>query len=235
MLRIAVGKPKQFPDTPEARAQRCGRRTSLRRTNSGAGGFRYGLEVREECRRAIELKVLNYNSKDELDYSDPPKRYVVVGGNRLSRGLTLEGLSISFFTRDTNYYDTLLQMGRWFGYRPGYVDLTRIYVEGAMARQFSDLARVELELRADIAKYARKPDPPTPLELMPRIRSHPSLGGDVATEDGRWQAGQHLLPEHGPADGHVPDWRQGCPASATRRPPRSLIKGMGRPDISLSS
>ncbi len=124
---------------------------------------------------AIEFKTLNYNSQDELDYTLPPKRYVVIGGNRLSRGLTLEGLSVSFFTRNATTYDTLLQMGRWFGFRPGYADLTAIYVEEAMANQFADLARVELELRADLAKYARKPNPPTPRELMPKIRSHPAL------------------------------------------------------------
>lgn len=124
---------------------------------------------------AIEFKTLNYNSTDELDYTSPPKRYIVIGGNRLSRGLTLEGLSVSFFTRNATTYDTLLQMGRWFGFRPSYADLTAIFVEEAMANQFADLARVELELRADLAKYARKPNPPTPLELMPKIRSHPSL------------------------------------------------------------
>lgn len=124
---------------------------------------------------AIEFKTLNYNSADELDYTLPAKRYIVIGGNRLSRGLTLEGLSVSFFTRNATTYDTLLQMGRWFGFRPGYADLTAIYVEKTMANQFADLARVELELRADLAKYARKPNPPTPLELMPKIRSHPAL------------------------------------------------------------
>ena len=174
MLKVAVGKPKVFPATAK-RAREMWKDDFVAKTNSEPSDFDTVWKFAKGIVESIELKVLNYNTKEELDYSDPPKRYVVVGGNRLSRGLTLEGLSISFFTRDTNYYDTLLQMGRWFGYRPGYVDLTRIYVESSMARQFSELARVELELRADIAKYARKPDPPTPLELMPRIRSHPSL------------------------------------------------------------
>lgn len=62
---------------------------------------------------SVEVKILNSNSDDELDYTGYPKRYVVVGGNRLSRGLTLEGLSVSVFTRAANQYDTLLQMGRW--------------------------------------------------------------------------------------------------------------------------
>lgn len=124
---------------------------------------------------SIEVKVLNVYSNDELDYTDPPKRYVVVGGNRLSRGLTLEGLSISFFTRTANQYDTLLQMGRWFGYRPQYQDLTRIYVQPTLAERFAELARVEDELRADLRKYAEEPDPPTPLQLKPIIRRHPTM------------------------------------------------------------
>ncbi|HEY6141238.1 MAG TPA: Z1 domain-containing protein [Thermoanaerobaculia bacterium] len=124
---------------------------------------------------AIEVKVLNVDSPDELDYTDPPKRYVVVGGNRLSRGLTLEGLSISFFTRPANQYDTLLQMGRWFGYRPQYHDLTRIYVQPALADRFAELARVEDELRNDLKKYAEEPDPPSPVELKPIIRRHPTM------------------------------------------------------------
>lgn len=124
---------------------------------------------------SIEVKVLNSHSDDELDYTGHPKRYVVVGGNRLSRGLTLEGLSVSVFTRDPNQYDTLLQMGRWFGYRPHYHDLTRIYVGSQLAERFAELARVEEELRADLSKYAQQPDPPTPLQLKPVIRSHPTM------------------------------------------------------------
>lgn len=124
---------------------------------------------------SIEIKVLNYRSSDKLDYTGTPKRYIVVGGNKLSRGLTLEGLSISLFTRDANQYDTLLQMGRWFGYRPQYYDLTRIYVDKQMAEHFAELARVEDELRADLRKYAQQPNPPTPLELKPRIRTHPTM------------------------------------------------------------
>ncbi|MBK8125702.1 MAG: Z1 domain-containing protein [Elusimicrobia bacterium] len=134
--------------------------------------WRYAKDVVD----SLELKILNVGSPDELDYaSHTPKRYVVVGGNRLSRGLTLEGLSISVFLRDTNTYDTLLQMGRWFGFRPRYHDLTRIYVEETTAELFADLARVEADLRADLMKYAQEPNPPTPVEVLPRIRFHPIL------------------------------------------------------------
>ncbi len=134
--------------------------------------WRFARTVAED----LELCVLNYGSEDLLQYSiPPPKRYVVVGGNRLSRGLTLEGLSVSLFTRTASTYDTLLQMGRWFGYRPGYHDLTRIFVEPRLATLFADLARVELELRSDLRKYAQDPDPPTPAELAPKIRVHPAM------------------------------------------------------------
>jgi len=68
----------------------------------------------------------NVNRLNYMDYSDGLS-VIVVGGNKLSRGLTLEGLSTSYFLRATRFYDTLLQMGRWFGYRPGYADLCRLF------------------------------------------------------------------------------------------------------------
>lgn len=130
---------------------------------------------------SIQVIVLNSTpfskTQFKLEYnSQERKRYIVIGGNRLSRGLTLEGLSVSVFARNAPQYDTLLQMGRWFGYRPGYRDLTRLYVEEQLADSFADLARIELELRNDLAKYAEMRDPPiTPLDLMPKIRLHPDM------------------------------------------------------------
>jgi hypothetical protein len=232
-LRITVGKPKQFPDTLK-RARTMWEKDFVARTNSLPADFETVWKFAKTVVESIELKILNYFSKDELDYSDPPKRYVVVGGNRLSRGLTLEGLSISFFTRDTNYYDTLLQMGRWFGYRPGYVDVTRIFVDGTMANQFSDLARVELELRADIAKYARKPDPPTPLELMPKIRSHPSL---AVTSPLKMGAGAPVDISFRNTDQQTVAFPVGDKNAlrGNEEAAKTLIKGMGKPDISLST
>ncbi len=129
----------------------------------------------KQITESIEIKTLNYKSSDKLDYRDDPKRYIVIGGNKLSRGMTLEGLSISLFTRSSNQYDTLLQMGRWFGYRPQYYDLTRIYVDKQTEEKFAELARVEDELRADIRKYSQEPNPPTPLQLKPIIRAHPTM------------------------------------------------------------
>lgn len=122
----------------------------------------------------LQVKLIHQGSPDVLTYNEKvPQRYVVVGGNRLSRGLTLEGLSVSFFVRTASYYDTLLQMGRWFGYRNGYADLTRIFVDDQTAEAFADLARIELELRADLDKY--RDGKTKPRELVPLIREHHRL------------------------------------------------------------
>lgn len=133
----------------------------------------------------IEIVVLNSDSDDELNYkSDIPRRYIAIGGNRLSRGLTLEGLSVSLFLRNSDKYDTLLQMGRWFGYRHGYHDLTRIFVSEEMADAFAALARVEQELREDLRQYSQQENPPTPLEIKPKIRAHPTLSVTSALKMG---------------------------------------------------
>jgi Z1 domain-containing protein len=125
-------------------------------------------------RDPVPVLVLNSDSSDELDYdADPNLKAVVVGGNRLSRGLTLEGLLVSFYVRRTEYFDTLMQMGRWFGYREHYVDLTKIWTTLELSGWFRDLALAEEELRREIARYER--ENLTPLDFGPRIRSHPAM------------------------------------------------------------
>ena len=179
LLKGAAVRPKKFPNIMQKAEAEW---EILRQTTRDQGDaelpdydFDKIWKFAKELTESIEIKILNGQAGDRLDYRGTPKRYVVVGGNKLSRGLTLEGLSVSVFTRTTNTYDTLLQMGRWFGFRPGYYDLTRIYVSNEMEKLFADLARVEEDFRADLKKYAQKPNPPTPLELVPRIRSHPSM------------------------------------------------------------
>lgn len=82
--------------------------------------------------RRIEVRAVNQKtgakSLDYTKYRDVGLRVIAVGGNSLSRGLTLEGLCVSYFYRNTMMYDTLLQMGRWFGYRPNYQDLFKIWM-----------------------------------------------------------------------------------------------------------
>lgn len=67
----------------------------------------------------IEVRMINGTAKDALDYAEPrPKglKVIAIGGDKLARGLTLEGLCVSYFVRTSKMYDTLMQMGRWFGY-----------------------------------------------------------------------------------------------------------------------
>lgn len=125
-------------------------------------------------RDPVPVLVLNSDSTDELDYDlDPNIQAIVVGGNRLSRGLTLEGLLVSLYIRRTDAFDTLMQMGRWFGFRERYVDLTRIWTTSELAGWFRDIALAEEELRREIARYER--ENLTPLDFGPRIRSHPVM------------------------------------------------------------
>lgn len=120
----------------------------------------------------IQVKVDNGDSLDRLNYKGgEPQNVIAVGGGTLSRGLTLEGLVVSYFTRSSNTYDTLLQMGRWFGYRTGYEDLPRVWVADGLDQDYAFLARVERELREEIRVLSDGEH--TPKDVGVRVRTHP--------------------------------------------------------------
>lgn len=122
-------------------------------------------------RNGIDVRVLNSDHPDELDFeAEPTLKAVLIGGNKLSRGLTIEGLLVSYYIRSTLYYDTLLQMARWFGYRGKYLDLTRLYSTKELVSYFHDLATAEADLRSQVARYERLRV--TPTELLVRVRRH---------------------------------------------------------------
>jgi hypothetical protein len=123
--------------------------------------------------RSCRVIMDNSSSEDRLDYENGPVVAIAVGGNTLSRGLTLEGLSVSYFVRAVSAYDTLLQMGRWFGFRNGYADLPRIWMTDELAEWFRHLATVETEMRRDIETYMTEDE--TPLTFAVRLRTHPAL------------------------------------------------------------
>ena len=125
--------------------------------------------VLQTCRIVMD----NSSSEDRLDYENGPIVAIAVGGNTLSRGLTLEGLCVSYFVRSVSAYDTLLQMGRWFGFRNGYADLPRIWMTDELREWFRHLAAVEHEMRKDIDRYMT--EDLTPTEFAVRLRTHPSL------------------------------------------------------------
>lgn len=107
--------------------------------------------------RKISVKAVNGTARDVLEYYENRKNglsVIAIGGEKLSRGLTLEGLSVSYYLRFSRTYDTLLQMGRWFGYRPGYEDLCRLYTTPQLVGAYAEITAATDELRRDIEEMA---------------------------------------------------------------------------------
>ena len=98
---------------------------------------------------------------------------IAVGGDKLSRGLTLEGLTVSYYLRPTTMYDTLMQMGRWFGYRPGYLDLCRINTTSDLVESFAQIASAEKDLIEQFKEMARLGA--TPEEFGLAVREEPGM------------------------------------------------------------
>lgn len=115
-----------------------------------------------EATAPIVVRLVNQKAKEKgverLDY-EPYKeiglRVIAVGGNSLSRGLTLEGLSVSYFDRNSQMYDTLMQMGRWFGYRNGYDKLFKIWMEPTAIGWYEYISNATDELRDEIVEMRR--------------------------------------------------------------------------------
>ena len=124
---------------------------------------------------SISMTVENSESElsERLDFnSGRPVHTIVIGGNVLARGLTIEGLVCSYFIRTSSQYDTLMQMGRWFGYRRGFEDLPRIWMTRELESAFRDLVNVEEMIREEIATISRKGW--TPSEMAVRV---PQIAG----------------------------------------------------------
>lgn len=130
--------------------------------------------IEQGIREAIAWKtadsvklVTGSRDSDVLDYSKTEHGlYVVVGGMKLSRGLTLEGLSVSYYGRKTNTFDTLLQMGRWFGYRNGWLDVCRVFTTKQIANDFIE-ACISLEsFKQQIAQMEKEESTPREFGLQ---------------------------------------------------------------------
>ena len=124
----------------------------------------------------IVVRSVNQRSSAKgLDYyshKDNGLRVIAVGGNSLSRGLTLEGLCVSYFYRKSLMYDTLLQMGRWFGYRPGYEDLFKIWISVEAIDWYGYITAAAEELKHEIVRM--KNADMTPMEFGLKVRQDPA-------------------------------------------------------------
>jgi hypothetical protein len=127
-----------------------------------------------EAASAITVRLINGTVADLLDYRNNPEgvSVIAIGGDKLSRGLTLEGLSVSYFLRSSRMYDTLMQMGRWFGYRPGYLDLCRLYTTADLTTWYRHIALATAELKREFEHMAAIGG--TPRDYGLRVRTHPN-------------------------------------------------------------
>lgn len=120
---------------------------------------------------SIMVQTINQRNGQNLNYDDYPRglRLIAVGGMSLSRGLTLEGLVISYFYRNSRMYDTLMQMGRWFGYRGKYEKLCRIWMSDDSIEWYRYISQATDELREEVKRF--EDSGLTPKDFGLRVRS----------------------------------------------------------------
>lgn len=124
----------------------------------------------------IQVRMINGTAKDVLNYVEHQGvglKVIAIGGDKLARGLTLEGLCVSYFLRASKMYDTLMQMGRWFGYRPGYLDLCRLYTSNELVQWFGHIADAAEALRQEFDMMEAVGA--TPKQYGLKVASHPVL------------------------------------------------------------
>lgn len=139
---------------------------------------------------SIQVREFNGSARDVIDYEayrETGLNVIAIGGDKLARGLTLEGLSVSYFLRSSKMYDTLMQMGRWFGYRPGYIDLCRLFTTPDLVEWFGHIAVANDELRREFDHMANVGG--TPKDYGLKVRSHPQL---LVTSQVKMRHGSHL-------------------------------------------
>lgn len=123
--------------------------------------------------QTVDCRIVNGLIKEDgLNYDDYPngRSIIAIGGDKLSRGLTLSGLVVSYFLRPSKMYDSLAQMGRWFGYRKGYIDLCRIFTTKEIERSYTEIARANYNLKLQFRDLCMQPGK-TPKDYGFRIKT----------------------------------------------------------------
>ncbi|WAS94530.1 Z1 domain-containing protein [Nannocystis punicea] len=140
--------------------------------------------VRRICAADDPLLIVNSDAdiqkqQQRLDFDNASIWRILIGGTKLSRGFTVEGLTVSFFRRTAKHADTLMQAGRWFGFRRGYRDLVRLYIMRApvdLYKAFENLMLDEESFRAELRQYEGFDDDGRPLiepwQIPPLVTQH---------------------------------------------------------------
>lgn len=140
----------------------------------------------------IDVRAVNgATGSSSLDYDnhkDDGLRVIAIGGNTLSRGLTLEGLMVTYFYRNTNMYDTLMQMGRWFGYRPNYDDLVKIWLSVDAIDWYGQIQTATQDLKDQI--YKMKATKLKPSDFGLKVRQDP--GSLIVTARNKMKSAQTI-------------------------------------------
>lgn len=139
----------------------------------------------------IVVKTINGTAADILDYFEHRSsglNTIVIGGDKLSRGLTLEGLTVSYYLRASRTFDTLLQMGRWFGFRPGYEDLCRLWTSEALWNAYGEVTLANEELIREFEEMAARRQTPNDYGL----KVSNSVEGMLVTAANKMRAGIRL-------------------------------------------
>jgi hypothetical protein len=148
-------------------------------------------EFLDEAVKPIVIRTINGMAQDALEYFENRATglsVIAIGGDKLSRGLTLEGLTVSYYLRAARAYDTLFQMGRWFGYRTGYEDLCRLWTTGPLWNSYRQVTLANEELITDFEEMDSR-------NLTPRdygLKVRGSVNGMMVTAPGKMRAGTRV-------------------------------------------
>lgn len=159
-------------------------------------GLSWGTLLHKYLRKAVDPIVVQVRNsdkenKDALDYlgASDGLRVIAIGGNSFSRGLTLEGLCVTYFYRHSQMYDTLMQMGRWFGYRPNYDDLCRIWTSKDIIYSYRYINKAINELKNEIRFMQRRNQAPKNFGLKVRQDPHAL----IITARNKMRTGQNFV------------------------------------------
>lgn len=126
----------------------------------------------KEAEEGTYLRIV-YPTDDQLSNMAKAPAFIVIGGNTLSRGLTIDGLVCTYFARNSNLADTLMQMARWFGYRKGYELLQRIWMTESVIEKFEALTKIDMDLKREVERFMK--EGASPSKFGPRIRNIPEI------------------------------------------------------------
>lgn len=129
-------------------------------------------KANKEADEGTTLRIV-YPLDEQLTAMEKDPIFIVIGGNTLSRGLTIEGLVCTYFSRNSNQADTLMQMARWFGYRKGVELLQRIWMTTSVQKKFEALAKIDMDMKEEIERFMERGI--SPAMFGPRIRNIPEI------------------------------------------------------------